>query len=58
MHMRAFDRDRFVMDKVHEICQNICERGSKTVFPEIAEWLFMKIDEELEKYLPEPDYDV
>jgi hypothetical protein len=56
--MRAFDRDRFVMDKVHEICQNICERGSKTVFPEIAEWLFMKIDEELEKYLPEPDYDV
>lgn len=52
-----YEKPAFILSKIQEICEKIVQKGEKSGFPEIIDLLYEHIEEHLEKYLPEPDYD-
>lgn len=52
-----YKKPALIMDKIQEICDNIAKRGDKSYFSDIVDLLYIHIEDNIEKFLPEADYD-
>lgn len=53
-----YEKPAFIMDTIKDICENIFRRGEKSDFSDVFDLLYEHIEDNIEKFLPEPDYDV
>lgn len=52
-----YEKPAFILETIKEICTNIAKKGEKTSFQSIFDLLYEHIDDNIEKFLPEADYD-
>lgn len=52
-----YDKPAFIMQVLQDICENILKRGEKTDHQDVLDLVYEHIEEHLDKYLPEADYD-
>lgn len=56
-YWQEYGKAEFIEEKLQEICKNIAEKGTKTCFTELFDYLYEHIEDNIELYLPEADYD-
>lgn len=52
-----YEKPAFIMGKMREICEKISQKGENCGFPAIFDLIYEHIDDNIEKFLPEADYD-
>lgn len=50
-------KKEFIEDTLIEICKNIAQKGEKTRFSEIFDYLYEYIEDNLENFIEEVDYE-
>lgn len=56
-YWEEYQKPAFITGKIHEICQSIANKGEKSSFVEIFDLLYEHIEDNIDKFLPEEDYD-
>jgi hypothetical protein len=51
------EKEIFIFEKVKEVCENIVKRGDKSNYPEAFDGLYLYIEQNIEKFLPEVCHD-
>lgn len=50
-------KPKLIMEKIQEICENISEKGENSYFSDIFDLLYIHIEDNIHKFLPEAEYD-
>lgn len=56
-YWEEYKKPEFILSKIHEICQDIVKRQEDTNYQEVFDILYLHIEEHLDKFLPEDDYE-
>lgn len=56
-HWNEFEKPVIIANKIYEICENILKKGEHTFYQEVLNLLYEHIDQNIEKFLPESDYE-
>lgn len=59
-YWEEYQKPKFIMNKIQEICKNIYENGDNTNFQDILDYLYEHIEDNFGDYYspPEVDYDL
>jgi hypothetical protein len=53
-----FDRDKpkLIQNAIEEICESILKKGDSSKFPEIFDYLYLYVEDNIEKFLPDRSF--
>jgi len=49
-------KPELIKASIEEICENIIRKGDRSRFPEIFDYIYLYVEDNIEKFLPEHDF--